>query len=276
MAWKARWRPVQSIARRLTDEAGPRLAAYLWGDNPLPCKPKLQHRNAQTNLYPFRPMPFVAYTRVSTGKQRISGLGMEAQEAAIRLYACWAGEPILATFTEVESGACNSRPQLAAALDLCRRKRATFLIARLDRLSRSLAFIAQLLEAGVDIRAADMPEANRLTLQLLAVFGEHERQLISERTKAALAAAKARGTILGANGARLAAQHRREARAFALSLAAPIQAARLSGAITMRGIASYLNEAGVRSREGGQWHPASVSRLVRRLELTTHSHSIAR
>lgn len=141
-------------------------------------------------------MPLVAYTRVSTGKQQASGLGLEAQQEAIQQYASRVHEPILAIFTEVESGGCNDRPQLAAALELCRRKKAVLLIARLDRLSRSLAFIAQLLEAGVDVRAADVPEANRFTLQLLAVFGEHERQMIRDRTKAALAAAKARGTRL--------------------------------------------------------------------------------
>jgi DNA invertase Pin-like site-specific DNA recombinase len=158
-------------------------------------------------------MPLVAYTRVSTGKQQASGLGLEAQQEAIEQYARRTGEPILATFTEVESGAVRDRPELAAALDLCRRKKAVLLIARLDRLSRSLAFVAQLLDANVEIRAADMPEANRMMIQMLAVFAEHERRLIGERTRQALAAAKARGVQLGANGAVLAERHRAEASA---------------------------------------------------------------
>ena len=159
-----------------------------------------------TNIYLIQLMSLVAYTRVSTGKQQASGLGLEAQQEAIEQYAKRTGLPIIGQFTEVESGAVRDRPQLAAALEMCRRKKAVLLIARLDRLSRSLAFIAQLLEAGVDVRAADVPEANRLTLQLLAVFAEYERGMIRDRTKAALAAAKARGVRLGVHGAVLAAE----------------------------------------------------------------------
>lgn len=209
-------------------------------------------------------MPLVAYTRVSTNRQFASGLGLEAQAEAITSYAKRVGEPILATFTEVESGAVRNRPQLAAALDLCRRKKAILLIARLDRLSRSLAFIAQLLEAGVDVRAADVPEANRLTLQLLAVFAEHERQIIRDRTKAALAAAKARGVLLGKNGSVLAAEHKRQAVAFAAALRPEIARARSAGALTCRELADALNCRGVRTREGGTWHPATVARVIRR------------
>ena len=142
----------------------------------------------------------VAYTRCSTQRQGISGLGLEAQQEAIERYAASIDQPVIATFTEIESGAARARPQLAAALDLCRRRKAVLLIARLDRLSRSLAFVAQLLDANVEIRAADIPSANRMMLQMLAVFAEHERQLISQRTKAALAAAKVRGVKLGAHG----------------------------------------------------------------------------
>ncbi|WP_426038318.1 recombinase family protein [Brevundimonas sp. DC300-4] len=210
-------------------------------------------------------MPLVAYTRVSTGKQQASGLGLEAQQEAIDRYAERTGEPIIGVFTEVESGAVRDRPQLAAALDLCRRKKAVLLIARLDRLSRSLAFIAQLLEAGVDVRAADVPEANRLTLQLLAVFAEHERQMIRDRTKAALAAAKARGVRLGAHGAVLAADHRREAQLFAEGFRGSINELRAGGCETTRELADGLNRRGELTREGGHWHPATVSRVLRRL-----------
>jgi len=211
-------------------------------------------------------MPFVAYTRVSTGRQQLSGLGLDAQTEAIERYVASTGETILATFTETESGAVSNRPQLAAALDMCRRQKAILLIARLDRLSRSLAFIAQLLEAGVDVRAADVPEANRLTLQLLAVFGEHERQMIRERTKAALAAAKARGIKLGTHGRVLAAQHQARALAFATEVRPHFEAARAAGAITLAEVAAILNEREVPAPEGGRWHATSVSRVERRLK----------
>lgn len=214
-------------------------------------------------------MALVVYTRVSTGKQQASGLGLEAQQEAIERYAARTGQPIIATFTEIESGAVRDRPQLAAALDLCRRKKAVLLIARLDRLSRSLAFIAQLLEAGVDVRAADVPEANRLTLQLLAVFAEHERTIIRERTRAAMAAAKARGIVLGRNGAVLAAEHKRLAAAFAETVRPQVEAVVAAGATTTRQIADGLNDMGVASREAGRWHHSGVSRLLSRLDITT-------
>jgi DNA invertase Pin-like site-specific DNA recombinase len=208
---------------------------------------------------------FVAYFRVSTDRQGRSGLGLEAQREAVERYAASIGADLLATFTEVESGAVRNRPELTAALDLCRRRKAILLIAKLDRLSRSLAFVAQLLEANVDIRAVDMPEANRMMLQMLAVFAEHERRMIGERTKAALAAAKARGVKLGANGVALARAHRNEASAFAESIRPQVEAAVTAGCTTTRQIADWLNSRGFPSREGGAWHPASVQRVQRRL-----------
>ncbi|WP_310218535.1 recombinase family protein [Caulobacter sp. BE264] len=210
-------------------------------------------------------MPFIVYLRVSTQRQGQSGLGLEAQREAVEQYAARVSEPILGTFTEVESGAQKDRPELAAALKECRRTKSVLLIARLDRLSRSLSFIAQLLEAGVEIRAADMPEANRLMLQMLAVFAEHERRLISERTRAALAAAKTRGVELGVHGKRLAQAHRDEATVFARSLATivlPLAAQKMS----LRRIADELNARGLVSRDGGRWHPSSVTRLLSRLK----------
>ena len=212
-------------------------------------------------------MALIAYLRVSTTRQQVSGLGLEAQQEAVEQFARKTGAPILATFTEVESGAISQRPELAKALDLCRRKKATLLIARLDRLSRSLAFIAQLLEAGVDVRCADMPEANRLLLQLLAVFAEHERQMIRDRTRAALAAAKARGVKLGVHGAVLAARHRSEALVYADTLREVVARAHGEGAASVRALSAWLNDAGILSRAGGRWHPTSVSRLLRRLRL---------
>jgi DNA invertase Pin-like site-specific DNA recombinase len=139
------------------------------------------------------------------------------------------------------------------------------LIARLDRLSRSLSFIAALLDANVEIRAADMPEANRMMLQMLAVFAEHERKMISDRTRAALAAAKARGVVLGAHGKVLAKRNAEDARAFALTVQDAVRGARDGGARSLAEVADVLNGAGITSRAGKRWHPASVGRLLARL-----------
>jgi DNA invertase Pin-like site-specific DNA recombinase len=139
---------------------------------------------------------YVAYYRVSTDKQGASGLGLEAQREAVARNL-GAGS-LLAEFTEVESGKRSAnRPQLIAALEMCKRKKAILLIAKLDRLARNVHFISGLMEAGVEFVAADMPTANRLTVHIMAAFAEHEAAMISARTKAALQAAKARGTVLG-------------------------------------------------------------------------------
>ena len=144
------------------------------------------------------PQKFVAYQRVSTDKQGRSGLGREAQEAAVAGYAQARGGDIVDRFVEVESGKRNDRPELGKALALCRKQKATLIIAKLDRLARNVAFIANLMESGVDFIAVDMPSATRLTIHILAAVAEHEREMISARTKAALQARKARGGRLGA------------------------------------------------------------------------------
>jgi DNA invertase Pin-like site-specific DNA recombinase len=141
-------------------------------------------------------MLFVTYLRVSTDRQGKSGLGLEAQRAAVADHVAGKGE-IAAEYVEIESGKKNDRPQLACALAEAKRIGAVLLIAKLDRLARNVAFIANLLEAGVEIAAADMPEANRFLLHVMAAVAEHEAQAISDRTRAALAAAKARGVALG-------------------------------------------------------------------------------
>ena len=139
------------------------------------------------------------------------------------------------------------------------------LIAKLDRLARSVAFISALMEAKTNFLAVDMPHASRLVLHVMAAFAEHEREMIRERTKAALAAAKARGVRLGANGAMLAARHKADATAYAIHLEDAIMAATSVGAHTTREIADYLNVAGIPSRQGGRWHPANIARVLRRL-----------
>jgi DNA invertase Pin-like site-specific DNA recombinase len=130
---------------------------------------------------------FVAYFRVSTDKQGASGLGLEAQREAVARHVAGAGGAIVAEFQEIESGKRNDRPQIAAALGMCRVRRATLIIAKLDRLARNVAFISSLMESGVDFVAVDNPFATRLTIHILAAVAEHEREMISQRTKAALA-----------------------------------------------------------------------------------------
>lgn len=141
---------------------------------------------------------FVAYYRVSTVRQGQSGLGLDAQRASVAAHVAGkSGGLLLAEFQEIESGRKSDRPQLAAALALCKRQKATLVIAKLDRLARNVRFISSLMESGVQFQAVDMPEANRLTVHILAAVAEHEREAISERTRAALAAKKARGETLG-------------------------------------------------------------------------------
>ena len=140
---------------------------------------------------------WVSYLRVSTDRQGKSGLGLEAQREAVANYLNGGQWTLAAELVEVEGGKRNDRPQLTAALALCKKLKAKLIVARLDRLSRNLAFLAKLIESGVTFVAADMPHANKMTLQVLAVFAEHEREAISARTKAALQAAKARGVTLG-------------------------------------------------------------------------------
>lgn len=208
----------------------------------------------------------VSYYRVSTDKQGRSGLGLEAQRKAVRDSVAASAGQLVAEFTEIESGKRNDRPQLAAALAACRKQKAVLCIAKLDRLARN---IANLMDAGVDFVAVDMPNANRLTLHVMAAFAEHEREAISARTKAALAAARARGVRLGApDPARAGAMGRdcqREGAArFAANVLPIVEEIRRAGAGTLAGIAGALNARGVRTARGGQWHAATVRNLLLR------------
>ena len=207
-------------------------------------------------------MRYIAYYRVSTAKQGASGLGLEAQQAAV-LAHCHSAP--LASFTEVESGKRADRPQLAAALAMAKQHKATLVIAKLDRLARNVAFVANLLESGVTIVAVDMPEANRAMLQMMSVFAEMEAKAISDRTKAALAAARARGVKLGKNATAINAEASAAADAYASSLRAALDVLRLQGVTSVREVAAALNAQGIRTRKGGQWHPTSVQRLLERI-----------
>lgn len=204
---------------------------------------------------------YIVYLRVSTERQQASGLGLEAQREATNKFASTCKSDIIAEYIETESGAKNNRPQLAKALAHCRKTKATLLIARLDRLSRSLSFVAQLLDANVEIKCADMPEANRLLLQMLAVFSEHERQMIRARTKAALQAAKARGVELGKNGKVLAAKNKHDAQEFALKIIPHIRMAKELGYNSYRQICRYLNSSNLKTSCFGIWHPSAVKRI---------------
>lgn len=216
---------------------------------------------------------YVAYFRVSTERQGRSGLGLEAQRATVMEYASGRGV-ILSEFVEVESGKRNDRPQLAEALAEAKRRRAVLIIAKLDRLARNVHFIASLMEAGVEIHACDVPGSNRFMLHVMAAIAEHERGLISERTKAALAASKARGKALGwANPARSDQARASAASKAALKSGADRHAANVlpvirdierAGISTLRGIADALNARGVQTARGGRWYAATVQRIMQR------------
>ena len=212
---------------------------------------------------------FVAYFRVSTDKQGESGLGLDAQRQAVMNYLNGGPWRLVAEHTEVESGKRNARPELQKALAACRRHKAKLCIAKLDRLSRNLAFIATLMDSGVEFVATDNPHANKLTIHILAAVAEHEREAISERTKAALAAAKARGKKLG--GPRLAAARRASIRArseaadaFAANVRPIIKEIQASGVSSLRGVARALTARGVPTARGGSWSDVMVAAVLRR------------
>jgi DNA invertase Pin-like site-specific DNA recombinase len=234
---------------------------------------------------------FVSYLRVSTARQGVSGLGLEAQRAAVNAHLNGGDWKIVAELVEVESGKRNDRPQLLKAMRLCRMHGATLLIAKLDRLSRNVAFLSNLMEAGVPFTAADMPEADKTHLQMMMVFAEHEARAISTRTKAALTAAKARGTKLGgrrvsserfaqiAEGGRAAsaAVRTRAAETRAGDRLEAIEDVRTAGATTLRAIAAALNERGIPTpTQKGEWSAIQVQRILARAESSRKAPSRAR
>jgi DNA invertase Pin-like site-specific DNA recombinase len=216
-------------------------------------------------------MRTVAYYRVSTDRQGRSGLGLDAQREAVRVFLAGKGWPPVVEFTEIESGKRKDRPKLAEALEACRLYGATLVIAKLDRLARNVAFVSALMESGVDFVAADFPQANRLTIHILAAVAEHEAEMVSKRTKAALAAAKARGQRLGGfRGYRPTEEDRAKAVAVRRGLAGEgrarvvpvIAAIKAAGATSLRAIAAELDARGVPAPRGGRWSATAVMRVA--------------
>lgn len=223
-------------------------------------------------------MKLIAYLRVSTQQQGRSGLGLEAQRAAVGGFSAQRGALVTQWFTEVESGKNNGRPELAKALHLAKVTGATLVIAKLDRLSRNAAFLLTLRDSGVRFIAADMPDANELTVGIMALVAQQEREAISKRTKEALHAAKSRGRTLGnPNGAaalRRAAKGnmasldtiRENADNHARDLKPVLDALTAEGITSLGGIAAALNERGMLTPRKRRWHKTSVRNLMIRLQ----------
>jgi DNA invertase Pin-like site-specific DNA recombinase len=212
---------------------------------------------------------FIAYFRVSTDKQGKSGLGLEAQREAVLSFLNGGKWTLVAEFVEVESGKRNDRPQLTAALAACKKQKAKLVIAKLDRLSRNLAFIAALMDSGVEFVAVDNPHANKLTVHILAAVAQHERELIAQRTRDALQAAKARGTKLG--NPKLAAAresaiegNRAAAARYAANVLPVIREIQASGITSLRGVARALTARGIATARGGEWSPVQVRDILDR------------
>lgn len=218
---------------------------------------------------------YIAYYRVSTERQGRSGLGLEAQQAAVAQFVTARGGSIVAEFTEVESGRKSDRPELAKALADCRRRKVPLVIAKLDRLARNVALIANLMESRVEFVAVDMPDANRLTVHIMAAMAEYEREMISQRTKAALAAAKARGVVLGQNIGELVARQITAANAFAVRIAPTLSDLRAEGYNTVRALTDELNRRCVPTARGGHWDVRTVHRLLKRIEATAQVQPVA-
>lgn len=211
----------------------------------------------------------VAYLRVSTDKQGKSGLGLEAQREAVARYVAANGVDLIGEHIEVETGkganALSKRPELVAALATAKREKAGLIIAKLDRLARNVHFISGLMETGVEFAVADMPNADRFQLHLFAALAEKEAEVISQRTKAALAAAKDRGTELGKHGKVLAARNQAEAMDRLEPIAADLLALKAEG-LSVRKMVEALNSRAIPSPAGGKWHPASLHKALARLD----------
>lgn len=214
----------------------------------------------------------VSYIRVSTDGQGRSGLGLEGQRAAVQAFIAGKSGALLAEHQEIESGTVNSRPELARALELCRLTGASLVVAKIDRLSRDAHFLLGLQRADVPITFADMPHADEFTVGILGLVAQRERQLISQRTKAALAAAKARGIRLGGfrggpipDAAAAAEVRMARADAFAARVA-PIARKLQAEGRGLEAIAAELSRRGIKTARGGRWAAQTVKNLLARGE----------
>lgn len=210
---------------------------------------------------------FVAYYRVSTDKQGLDGNGIEGQRQSVSRYLASLDCELVASFQEVESGANNQRPQLAAAIQTAKSKKAILVIAKLDRLSRNAAFLLQLQDSRVDFICCDMPNADPLSIGIIALLAQRERQLISERTKAGLAVAKQRGAALGNPNAAKAWSKAVESikagkQEFAKSALVTIREIQGTGVKTLAKIADCLNKRGEKTARGGTWTATAVKRVL--------------
>ena len=223
-------------------------------------------------------LPVAACRQAASGLERVGKLPEAACEQAAQHRFPSA---VIAQYTEVESGKrADNRPELQKALAHCKATGATLIVAKLDRLGRQVSFLSALMESGVEFVACDNPHANKLTIHILAAMAEHEREMISERTKAALAAAKDRGTALGnpdkgaalknwtlANGNGAATEGAAQAAdSYAKEMAFLLDRAREIGHTTASAIARHLNAEGIPSRRGGKWTTTTVGRLMSRIE----------
>jgi DNA invertase Pin-like site-specific DNA recombinase len=226
----------------------------------------------------------IGYLRVSTKRQGASGLGLEGQRTAVENYAAAIGAKVGSWYTEIETGKRADRPELARAIGHAKRSKMTLCVAKFDRLARDMEFTAKLMNSTVEFVACDNPTANRLTLHILAAVAENEARAISERTKAALAAAKIRGTKLGSarpghwdgreearltgarRGAVAAAEARAELAEEAYADLLPMFRTMKAEGLTLANMAEKLNESGHRTRRGKPWNPTQVSRVLARAE----------
>ena len=209
-------------------------------------------------------MKIIAYMRVSTKSQGKSGLGLDAQKEKIKSFAEAHDGELIAEYVDVESGFKNERDELQKAIAHAKKIKATLVIAKLDRISRRVSFIANLMESGISFKVAEMSDATEFQLHIYAALAQEERRLISERTKAALKVAKAKGVVLGKNGKVLAEKNKRIATDFAETIKNHLLSLRSEG-LSFRAIAMELNNQEIQSYAGGKWYGASVQRAYDRL-----------
>lgn len=212
------------------------------------------------------PPVFVAYYRVSTKRQEASGAGLDAQRFDVEKYIKSQNGETLAEFTEIESGRKKDRPELEKALKICKAKKAVLITAKLDRLARNVNFVSGLQESKIEFVACDNPQANKMMIQLLAVFAEYERDMIGQRIKDALAQRKSQGVQLGVTGKDRARENKEQAQVFADGLQPLIIEFRADGITKICDIVRELNHREIPTPKGRRWHRTSVYKLLEKMK----------